>query len=1315
MRPEQPRLSLGPRNQSDRKHSNSECKKYEVVAQRNPDSSFDEKIPTCSAHGSNSSKAALNPPSAASVPPQSKAARVFEDTETTARSPVGHAVEVNAAYDVNDRFFTWVPETGPINKFHFPIREEPPYHLIGARLSDVVEQRIIKADAMKPSKHSSKIYIFRIPDKGEIEHFNIRHLCFEKAEKVNPQGRFEIRFNKVGSNSTALKIRMEYAFVFNNALRKGSRIWARKNNQRGATFRQCTVIEVHRRDAVRVKFDGDPHVTVIKRNPDFLVMDRGHRRIAVPRPNDFSPEPEKEVQRHNWYYFRYRDDTIKTNFLKMMSIWKCTRCSTIHSWYPETPNFKPQLIESLDNGTKQPDTQCRDCYREYTNGSSAWLQRDKSRRSLNGKRASLHKDEPGRPRIFKLRVVSYKTDLAWRIDDAWRGQTPGVIQIIADYVVGEESDPMKLQLMMDLDQLERSLDQHSRMLAERKLGGLRMFKNRWRSNGIDSDNWSPGLIKMAAQAPKEKFPGSEKEVDKDTDGKENGKLKDFMIAWHPIVSPEICNPNARQALAYHWRRKLKRELYEYQKRTIEWAIDTERKIERGHRFVIGARDLIIGPSFMSCKYLYDDFLDEILPFEECKPRYISYKGGIIADDKGLGKTFTVIGLVAADSADPELPKFASRMGNEMKWREIPKVTPLQRVTYEKTGTLVICPNTEVCQQWVDQIKNYSTLSVFLLSTKPQHKNGRQELLEADVVVVSSNFLNADHYSKLLKERYRFEKKENTKGSTMNCTVRQWEMVNQMFGSAEDAAHISNRRMFIMLDEIKWRRVVLDKGHNIVRTNLRTFKLNQNLKKGKNPHYRVAIDNIIPIEARSYWYVSATPISSREDACHVARLLRIGVSDSKGQMRKDLTLTDYHNMLDRPIGNALYHTFRQFLFSRNTKKSIGEENELPKYDESVQYLDFHPIERLIYEMVCKMKRDGWKDKAFDVCSDVFSVKFETFWGILCRRETTLTGVLSSLKSEMRNARLHCARYLNNYSSRLYRHEYDYFETEEQLKQKLKKHNLENTRLAQELMILDDENLPENIRQWRERTFGVQREFTESIGTKLANVLEFVQRTLRDCGNRIIIFSQHTRVLKKCERLLKDVQVPVVWCQGNVHVRAKALEAFQSSDSCDAPRVLMLSILNSAAGANLTKATHVLLLDPVRNSEEDAYEKEIQAVRRAIRQAMRTERPCQIVRFVVRNTLEQEVLDRNRKMREDIKNAREEISGMTGLASIPARPQDHLQANILENLENKSVSCTSSLSAQLPRRSAQAQQDVRQLSRIVVRSARGLPDEPFANAR
>lgn len=90
-------------------------------------------------------------------------------------------------------------------------------------------------------------------------------------------------------------------------------------------------------------------------------------------------------------------------------------------------------------------------------------------------------------RIFKLRVVSYKQDLAWRIDDAWKRRKPehGVIQIIADYVVGEgissktfhfhknfnslDNDPMKLQLVMDLEQLERSLDQHLmivRSLAE---------------------------------------------------------------------------------------------------------------------------------------------------------------------------------------------------------------------------------------------------------------------------------------------------------------------------------------------------------------------------------------------------------------------------------------------------------------------------------------------------------------------------------------------------------------------------------------------------------------------------------------------------------------------------------------------------------------------------------------------------------------------------------------------------------------------------------------------------------------------------------
>lgn len=134
------------------------------------------------------------------------------------------------------------------------------------------------------------------------------------------------------------------------------------------------------------------------------------------------------------------------------------------------------------------------------------------------------------------------------------------------------------------------------------------------------------------------------------------------------------------------------------------------------------------------------------------------------------------------------------------------------------------------------------------------------------------------------------------------------------------------------------------------------------------------------------------------------------------------------------------------------------------------------------------------------------------------------------------------------------------------------------------------------------------------------------------------------------------------QGNVHVRTKALAAFQTLDESAAPRVLMLSILNSAAGANLTKATHVLLLDPVKALEEAAYAREVQAIGRALRQAMRTGRPCEVVRFVVKQTIEHDILQRNQRVKMLMEAARAGHCQMTrGPPSVPA-PQS-LQSDLV----------------------------------------------------
>jgi len=91
--------------------------------------------------------------------------------------------------------------------------------------------------------------------------------------------------------------------------------------------------------------------------------------------------------------------------------------------------------------------------------------------------------------------------------------------------------------------------------------------------------------------------------------------------------------------------------------------------------------------------------------------------------------------------------------------------------------------------------------------------------------------------------------------------------------------------------------------------------------------------------------------------------------------------------------------------------------------------------------------------------------------------------------------------------------------------------------------------------------------------------------------------------------------------------KIVEKISDTDS----RIILLSIQNAASGANLTRATHVLLIDPAPGSTTEAYAAEKQAIGRAVRQGMDGGEPTRVVRFVVSNTIEEETYLRNKATR------------------------------------------------------------------------------------
>lgn len=151
-----------------------------------------------------------------------------------------------------------------------------------------------------------------------------------------------------------------------------------------------------------------------------------------------------------------------------------------------------------------------------------------------------------------------------------------------------------------------------------------------------------------------------------------------------------------------------------------------------------------------------------------------------------------------------------------------------------------------------------------------------------------------------------------------------------------------------------------------------------------------------------------------------------------------------------------------------------------------------------------------------------------------------------------------------------------------------------------------------------------ELINKVGTKLTNLIYY----LNSIDEHVIIFSQWDLLLKKVGNVLTEHGINNVFCRGNVWTRDKAIREFTENDDI---KVIMLSSESAASGTNLTKATKVILLDPVSGTYEYRRNMEWQAVGRAYR--MGQTKSVEIVRFIIRDTVEEEIYRENKT--EDVK--------------------------------------------------------------------------------
>lgn len=334
------------------------------------------------------------------------------------------------------------------------------------------------------------------------------------------------------------------------------------------------------------------------------------------------------------------------------------------------------------------------------------------------------------------------------------------------------------------------------------------------------------------------------------------------------------------------------DLFPYQKRSVYWMLQKEREEKT---IIIDINDkVIIGDVY------YDTIKQSLTTGGDRKK--ITFNGGALTDEVGLGKTVQMTSLSLLNPA-----------------KDLSYIRQDQPKLFSK-ATLVLCPN-QLCGQWKREIEkmvniteDYDVKIILLLTKINYDKVSYQDLLDADFVIVSYNFLDNQCYLG------GWMKNLSTSKSYHKSALFNLSDVKDVFTKlgkelVKNPAFLSNKNPIINL--INWHRIVVDEFHEIY--TVTKYEHMKNL--------------LVTFDAKYKWAVTGTPFD-KGNVC-LLKMLDFVTNYENPYVDKILTIP------------AIAEHMKYDFFRRNTKASVKEEYQLPPLKETVMKLKFTQTERMIY--------------------------------------------------------------------------------------------------------------------------------------------------------------------------------------------------------------------------------------------------------------------------------------------------------------------------------------------------------------------------------
>jgi len=621
-----------------------------------------------------------------------------------------------------------------------------------------------------------------------------------------------------------------------------------------------------------------------------------------------------------------------------------------------------------------------------------------------------------------------------------------------------------------------------------------------------------------------------------------------------------------------------RNLFPYQKNNIIQMKKLETKIKHTHgfydTFMLGNNVESIFKINAMNDYIFCDKNGLICNREEnTTPSKLYYKGGVLADEIGLGKTCSMIGLIME--------------------------------SYKDTASLILCP-TRLCKQWEDEIKLTGNLTCKIVSTiiqfkrldKIKHQLGK----EINVIIVSYAFLSNLNYKQYIEE--------NENGFRLNTYT--WERVILDEGHeylhnnvcyCRKSIRIPITEIYNLKSNYRWlcsgtpfannysfwniinylTNQVLQPPHNICKLYYHLLEQMCNDLFIKSTKESICDQITIPNYTIDTRFLDQTPIekmiyaSALGDRTKMIELCNhILVSEQHLNIlgNKPLSFNEIHEKMTAYYQKKVEKFTKRIAKIKSNKSStigpteIEEKIKTAEYELSVnqsKYNIFNALDEKVNEVdTCPVCLNDFSSisRSITPCGHIICVE-----------------CISTIFGNSHTKPCPMCRFTFNKT---------------------------------ELQIFESEQM---------KSEGINGE--DKWGTKMSALIKYITQILNENNNnRFIVFSQWDSMLKLVGNVLQKASIQHLFLNGSIHVLNGRIKRFKLDTRI---RVVLLSSEKAASGLNLTEASHIVLLDTLNTDKATSKIIEEQAIGRAVR--IGQQKIVHVQRFIMRDTIEHEYYIRN----------------------------------------------------------------------------------------